>query len=113
MSPVRRTYFEGSEPASLAELDALISEERQRQTSRAPAIIALIVLGAAVIGIASAEMVYEVAEGQSPLGSLTVFVSGVAAAIAGAALMRTATRQMAQLERARDRLTMAGRRRSE
>lgn len=104
MSPVRRTNFEGTEPVSLAQLDELVSDIRRKQAGRTLASVALIVLGATVIGVAGVEMVYEVAGAQSPVGSLALFLSGAAAAIAGAVSMLTANKQIAQLERARDRL---------
>jgi len=100
VSPISNSRFEGGR-TSLAEVDRLLAELVRKNQKWAPAYIGLIVLGAAIIGVAGVDSVSELAAGRTPWEALSLLLCGLSSAISGTATLLVGRSRVARLERTR------------
>lgn len=86
MAPIQHD-FDDATPRQLAEAHKLLSDYRTRSADRVRLYFVLMILGALLVGVSTAEVLHALNAGTSTAGALSLLVTGGAALASGVALL--------------------------
>lgn len=97
MAPIE--HFDGHVgPPQIAEAERLLIDYRHRTAKRVPFYFVLVVLGAIMVGVSMVEMFHEFGSRRTPIGALTLLLTGIFSLGCGSILLLRNAAKIRQLE---------------